>query len=319
MMIEQIKIFRLSILLVTYDHEQHIRKALTGLFRQIIEGPIELLIADDGSSDNTLEIIRECDGKDPRFVFKYIGGTTNVGITKNYQRGFDACAGEYVAVLEGDDYWVSPFKLQRQRDFLDFHWECDLCSVNYFVYEEGRCQFTPRVPIGYGHRFIGARDLIQDNLVGNFSTCMYRRAALESLPTQLFELRSYDWIVNICVARKSLIGFLEEPLSVYRLHSAGAWTQTPKIEKLKVQLDLIPAYDELTGHVFHEEFAKLANRIREVISTTRIEKAVAYVAQPVAKALPRIMDYTPPILLAIGRLMLPPKLKRFLARKFLRS
>jgi glycosyltransferase involved in cell wall biosynthesis len=308
----------LSVLLVTYNQQKHVRQALDSLFAQRIDGPIELIVADDGSTDATLSMIETFDGGDRRFTFTYLDHTRNRGITRNYQRGFAACHGDYVAVLEGDDYWVSPSKLQRQRDFLDAHWECDLCSVNYFVYEEERAQFTPRSPIGSAHRFLGARELIGDNLVGNFSTCMYRRSALERLPAGLFDIDSYDWIVSICVARHSLIGFLEEPMSVYRLHPGGAWTQKPLLAKLQAQLDLIPAYDELTDRVFHSEFEALAGRLRQLIGSSRVEKAIGTVTQPVGRALPTLLEYSPPVLLAIVQAIVPPKLKRFLGRLLLR-
>ena len=305
---------RISVLLVTYNHESHIRQALDALFGQVIEGPIELVIADDSSSDRTVAIIKEYEGKDSRFRFKHLDNAKNLGITKNYQRGFTACSGEYVAVLEGDDYWVSPFKLQSQIDFLDTHWECDLCSVNYFVYEENRAHFYPRTAIGNGHRLVSARDLIADNLVGNFSTCMYRKSALDDLPKKLFEICSYDWIMNICVAHSSLIGFLEEPMTVYRLHSNGVWTQTPHIEQLKQQLELIPAYDELTDHVFQADFNMLASRLHNLITATHIEGAIESVSQPLGQVLPNILDYMPPVLLTLVRALIPPKLKCLLVR-----
>ncbi|MDH4186830.1 MAG: glycosyltransferase [Nitrospira sp.] len=297
-MSDQDRHFRLSVLLVTFNHENYIRQSLRSLFGQVFNGPIELVIADDGSSDNTLAIIRQYEGKDQRFHCKYLDNKANLGIAKNYQRGFAACSGEYVAVLEGDDYWVNPIKLQRQSDFLDAHWECDLCSVNYFVYEEERAQFTARAPIGDGHRFIGARDLIADNLVGNFSTCMYRKSALDALPKNLFDIKSYDWIVNICVARQSLIGFLERPMSVYRLHSAGAWAQMPHIEKLKTQLDLIPIYDELTSYTFHADFDMLTRRLH------------------VAIARQAVLNHVPSVFMKFARAVLPSGLKRRLVFMF---
>lgn len=311
--------FRLSVLLVTYNHEKHIGQALSALFRQIIDGPIELVVADDGSSDRTMEIIRGCEAAEPRFHFRYLDNSVNLGITRNYKRGFAACHGDYVAVLEGDDYWVSPSKLQRQRDFLDYHWESDLCSVNYFVYEEDRAQFTPRAPIGFGHRFVGARDLIADNLVGNFSTCMYRKSALSALPEELYELRSYDWIVNICVARKSLIGFIEEPLSVYRLHASGVWTQTLPVEKLRTQLDLIPAYDKLTAYVYHADFEALASRLRQVISSVQLQNAVESAVKPMVKALPGFLDHVPAVVLSMARVVIPKKIRTFMVRMLMRS
>ena len=184
--------YKLSVLLVTYNHEKYIRQALDALFKQVLDGPIELVIADDGSSDCTLEILKEYEGRDDRFVFNYLEFKGNLGITKNYQRSFAACSGEYVAVLEGDDYWCSPLKLARQVEFLDNHWECSLCSVNYLVYEEDRSAFTPRIPAGTSFKLVGARDLIADNLVGNFSTCMYRKSDLDNLPAALFDIRSYE-------------------------------------------------------------------------------------------------------------------------------
>lgn len=279
------KQYRLSVLLVTYNHEKHIDQALRSLFRQSFDGSIELVIADDGSSDNTLAIIKGYEGTDSRFHFKYLGNTPNMGVTGNYRRGFAACAGEYVAVLEGDDYWINAMKIRRQCEFLDAHWECDMCSVNYYVYDEDRAQFTVRAPIGSGHRCIGARELIADNLVGNFSTCLYRKSALDALPQNLFDIKSYDWIVNICVASRGLIGFLEEPMSVYRLHSAGVWSQASQIEKLKLQLDLIPAYDELTGYRFHADFDMLTRCLREVIARETLRSNVSPVFVKFARAI----------------------------------
>lgn len=309
-----IESLKLSILIVTYNHERYISKALESLLNQTVDCLIEIIVADDASSDSTLAIIKEYEGKDSRFSFKYLDNTKNLGITKNYQRGFSACSGEYVAVLEGDDYWVSPFKLQHQIDFLTTHWQCDLCSVNYFVFEENRSHFYPRSAIGNGHRLISARDLIADNLVGNFSTCMYRKTALVALPQRLFDICSYDWILNICVARSSLIGFLEEPMSVYRLHSNGVWTQKTHIEKLKQQLARIPEYDSLTNNVFHAEFEALSNRLQHTIGMTKLADVVAVMTPSSAGKISRLIDYLPPVLLSVARALIPPKLKRFIVR-----
>src|SRR5450830_1721378 len=228
--------FDLSVLLVTYNHELYIQRALDSLFSQDFCGSVELVVADDASSDTTLKCIQRYEGTDARFTFKYLSQSANLGITRNYQRGFAACSGDYVAVLEGDDYWSSPYKLTRQVTFLDEHWECNLCSVNYFVFNENDASVVSRVERGDGYRLLTARELIADNLVGNFSTCLYRASALQALPAELFELKSYDWIVNICVARNSLIGFLEEPMSVYRVHSGGAWSHVAHTGQLELQL-----------------------------------------------------------------------------------
>lgn len=309
----------ISVLLVSYNHEEHIQQALDSLFHQDFEGSIELVIADDSSTDRTLSIIKAHEGKDSRFTFKYLDYNKNLGITKNYKRGFTACTNEYVAVLEGDDYWTSPHKLRRQSDFLSDHWECDLCSTNYFVYEEDRAQFTPRVPVATGHRFITARELIADNIVGNFSTCMYRRTALARLPAAMFDIKSYDWITNIVLARTSVIGFIQEPMSIYRLHASGVWSQTPHLEKLKVQLELLPSYDALTDHIFHEDFELLASRLRHIITTSQISHAAEVISQPAIRIVPTLLSYLPPILIVALKLLIPVALKNLIVRLVKRS
>ncbi|MBS7808219.1 glycosyltransferase [Variovorax sp. PCZ-1] len=276
----------ISVLLVCYNQEKYIRQALDSLFGQKFNGLIELVIADDKSTDSTLDIIKTYERLDDRFTFIFLDSDANIGITKNYKRGFATCSREYVAVLEGDDYWINPYKLQQQVEFLSLHWEADLCSVNYYIYEQESSQFTPRMPVSNSHRFISARELIADNIVGNFSTCMYRRSALARLPDALFNIKSYDWITNIVIARNSLIGFIETPMAVYRLHTAGTWTQSPHIEKLKVQLELIPAYDKLTDYVFHTEFELLSFRLKRVIATLQIKSPLS-----IPEIRPRVSGY----------------------------
>lgn len=307
-------VLKLSVLLVTYNHEGYVGRALESLFKQDYPGTIELIVADDASTDTTLALIQAYEGRDPRFVFKYLAADANIGITRNYQRGFAACTGEYTAVLEGDDYWISPKKLSRQLAFLDEHWECDLCAVNYFVLYEASATFSERAPIGRAHRFLSARDLIADNLVGNFSTCMYRKSALDALPADLFEIRSYDWIVNICVASHSLIGFLEEPMSVYRVHSSGAWSNYEQQDKLKLQLSLITTYDQLTQQRFHAEFSRLGHDLRKVIQLERVGHLTKGMTGPASQGLARIRDFMPPIVASIIRAFTPPILARLLLR-----
>lgn len=296
----------LSVLLITYNHEQYLGQALESLFGQDYAGPIELVIADDASTDGTLELIKAYEGKDSRFIFKYLPNTTNLGITRNYQRGFAACTRRYVAVLEGDDYWVSPKKLSRQAKFLDEHWECDMCSVNYFIFHAQSVTFSERTAIGVGYSFLTARDLIADNLVGNFSTCLYRKSALERLPMELFEIQSYDWIVNICVAQSSLIGFIKEPMSVYRVHSSGAWSNYELADRLKLQLILIPMYDRITNQQFHAEFTRLERALRRATKRARFR----HLTEGISWLLTHLRDVTPPIIISILRALIPPILTR---------
>jgi glycosyltransferase involved in cell wall biosynthesis len=305
----------LTVLLVTYNHEPFVARAIESALRQSYPGPLRLLVADDASTDRTLEIVAAAAGRRPDVPVTILPAEPNMGITRNYRRAFAACDGEYVAVLEGDDHWTSPYKLARQVEFLQAHWESDLCSTNYWVHDERSADFRPRMGIGTGHRFLTAQDLVRDNIVGNFSTCVYRRAALERLPPELFEIRSYDWAVNLCVALHGPIGFLDEPMSVYRLHAGGAWTQTGAIERVKIQRALIDDYDRLTGGVLHGEFQALATHLDHLVSIERHRTMGAGTKARIRRVARGVADITPPVLTALARGLTPPRLARLLATR----
>ena len=252
----------IDVLLVTFNHEAHIARALESVFCQDYSGKIRVIVADDASTDSTLLRIKEQVARQARVEFVFLDSTQNRGITRNYQRAFAACAADFVAVLDGDDYWASTKKLLKQIEFLEEHRACVACGCNYFIHEPRRHSYDLRVPDTSGYKFLTARSLIADNTIGNFSTCVYRRAVLQQLPPAIFSLTSYDWIVNICVAMHGVIGFLCEPLSVYHIHEQGTWNRLSTREKLEGQLALIPQYDEATSGRFSKEFARLAERLR---------------------------------------------------------
>lgn len=258
----------LSILLVTYNHEKHVGAAVQSIARQRIPDSIshvELIVCDDASSDRTIEIIQSYERKSDRLVFRFLPKQANLGITRNYQRGFAACTGDYVAVLEGDDYWLHEEKLAEQIKVLESDPNCLLCSTNYIIRDEFTGKERMRVSSVKGWRGVSVPELIEENVIGNFSTCMYRGSALRQLPQRLFEMQSYDWIVNICIGMQGEVVFLHQPMSVYRLHASGAWSNLAELGKLKSQKSVIPSYDELTQHRFHAEFKLLETNLGKSI------------------------------------------------------
>ncbi|XME01492.1 glycosyltransferase family 2 protein [Lachnospiraceae bacterium C1.1] len=112
---------KLSVVLIAYNHEPFIRKALDGILMQKVDFPYEIVVGEDCSTDHTRDILREYAEKFPgrfRLLFreKNLGRPTlNVYLTSM------ECQGKYIAYLEGDDYWTDENKLQKQVDFLDSH------------------------------------------------------------------------------------------------------------------------------------------------------------------------------------------------------
>ena len=115
---------KVSVLMPTYNHEPYIAEAIESFLAQQTSFEIELLINDDCSTDNTYQVALGYPQKHPQI--KLFKQTTNQGLLPNYKFLLQQAQGEYLAVLESDDYWIDENKLQKQVDYLDAHPTCHL-------------------------------------------------------------------------------------------------------------------------------------------------------------------------------------------------
>lgn len=116
-----------SVTVLTYNHEKYIRQALDSILMQTVNFSYEILVGDDASTDGTLAILREYEGKYPEIIRVFASGQ-NQGTTRNAYRLFLQARGKYLASCEGDDFWTVTNKLQRQVDFLECHPQYIGCS-----------------------------------------------------------------------------------------------------------------------------------------------------------------------------------------------
>lgn len=128
-----------SISCITYNHEPYIAQTLDGFLMQKTDFPFEVLIHDDASTDRTADIIREYEKKFPNLIKpiyqkenQYSKGFTSVSATWNFPRA----KGKYIALCEGDDYWIDENKLQMQVDFLEKNPEYGMCFHDAVVVNE---------------------------------------------------------------------------------------------------------------------------------------------------------------------------------------
>jgi glycosyltransferase involved in cell wall biosynthesis len=106
--------------MLTYNHEAWIASAIDSALAQSVPFSVEILVADDCSTDGTREIVREYAERHPETIRTFLPDQ-NLGVAGIWLRAARQCRGEYVAILEGDDYWTSPEKLARQVALLDSH------------------------------------------------------------------------------------------------------------------------------------------------------------------------------------------------------
>ncbi|MCR5222285.1 MAG: glycosyltransferase [Lachnospiraceae bacterium] len=114
----------LSVIFITYNHEKYVEKALRSVLTQETDFPFEVVIGEDCSTDSTREIVQRVAKEYPQHEVRFLFRDKNLGRpTLNVYETTMECRGEYLAYLEGDDYWTDPKKLQKQVDFLRSHKE----------------------------------------------------------------------------------------------------------------------------------------------------------------------------------------------------
>ena len=200
---------KLSVSIVAYQQEGFIRQALSSALEQEVDFDYEVIVGDDASTDGTRDILREMSRAAPRPV-RLLLAEENYGDSglSNFMATVDAARGEYVAFLDGDDFWSSPHKLQRQVDFLDRHPDCAICAhrVEHLL-ESGEVLLSPRP--ARGDRLFDVDRLIVSNFAEKIATVV-RRSALEGLPDwyRKTDAISADWLFNVLTGRTGKVGFI---------------------------------------------------------------------------------------------------------------
>lgn len=205
---------------LTYNHEPYIRDCLDGFVMQKTNFPFVAIVHDDASTDGTTQILKDYAEKYPNIIVpiyenenqwsKHDGtiGRIMKDIINEYSH-------TYVAACEGDDYWIDPFKLQKQVDFLENNQEYGMvcCSSKIYVQGVGMKEGS------FGHEYRGFEDLLDGNYIYNAS--VLRKKTLEEKYDEEIgihpEWKMGDWPRILHCAIVSKIGYIDEPMSVYRV------------------------------------------------------------------------------------------------------
>jgi glycosyltransferase involved in cell wall biosynthesis len=235
---------KLSVVMVTYNHERFIAQALESVLAQRVNFDYEIVIGEDCSTDRTREILMDFCRRYPKRIVPLLRDK-NVGAMRNSQATLAACRGQYLALLEGDDYWTCEDKLQRQVDFLDEHPDYAICCHRAQFVDEtggGQSRIYPTLPCGT----YTIEDLFHENWVVTCSV-MYRWGSVGSLPNWFLTLKMGDWPLHILVARAGKIHLMDEVMSVYRIHQGGAWSSLSHRDRLRATTGMLTALDKHLG------------------------------------------------------------------------
>ncbi len=209
---------KVSVVVITYNHERYIRQALDSVLAQQTCFDFEVLITEDCSTDATREIVQEYALAYPKKI-RLLLSESNVHSPWVVQRAIEAARGEYVATLDGDDYWPSPHKLQKQAEFMDAHPRCVMSwhQVEYFD-ESGRAR--PQQPSVLERTLWTQRDILLGCPVESGAVLLRRNAALP-LPDWYRGAPVGDFPLWVHLLQFGSAGYLPEIMGVYRIHSGG--------------------------------------------------------------------------------------------------
>lgn len=207
----------------TYNMEAYIAEALDSWLAQKTSFPVDILISDDGSTDGTCDIVRGYVAKFPNIR---LISTGHIGKMPNFLRSLKESKGKYVALCDGDDYWIDPYKLQKQFDFMESHPDFSECFTNSYVINtvtgEKKVAKTQVWDEATTEGLLKHRD--DDNVQmspGHTSTFFYRNQFLQDYPQWMYGDVMTDFPIYMLMSKYGKAKFINDITSVYRHRPDG--------------------------------------------------------------------------------------------------
>lgn len=259
-----------SILCATYNHALYLKDALHGLLAQETSFPFEIIIRDDASIDGTAEIVREYAAMFPRIIRtifepenQYSKGARPNSAMVPYARG------EFIALCEGDDYWITSDKLEKQVELLRGCSNCSMC-----VAQTVACKYQ-------------GSSLVCDQIFASDKDCLNFEDVKQSyVHTSTYLIRTDSYTKAIAqYARK--IGFsdsalryiladmgpfiqLKEIVSVYRQTGAGLWTSLERMEQVEWEIELAESFLDNFKREYRPYFSEKLYRLYGLMISGRV-------------------------------------------------
>jgi glycosyltransferase involved in cell wall biosynthesis len=254
-----------SIICPTYNQVHLLPDAIHGFLAQITTFPFEVILQDDASTDGTAELIRFYLTRYPRLLRARFH-MENQFRHGNRNRALLAMArGRYIASCDGDDYWITPCKLQRQYELMEAHPELSACGGMTLVGSDGNHERELVQPSRHTDSY-GPSDVIESFFL--HTSTRFVRAHLWQQVSRIERppfISNGDQVQLVLLATLGPLGYLHEPLSFYRVHPGGRWTNQPASLWFRRQARTDRFIDRLTQGRFHISFR--AQRRRTFVGT----------------------------------------------------
>ncbi len=247
---------KVSILMIAYNHEEYIVQAIESILAQKVDFEYEIVIGEDCSTDQTRQIVIDYKKQYPDKI-NLLLPELNLGMLPNFISTYKACQGEYIAILEGDDYWISPDKLQKQVNFLDKNIDFTICFTNT-LHVWGNITREPEVFLNNQAAVSTIENLLLLNFIPTPSV-MYRNKVVNEFPEWYFMQGMGDWTLSILLAEHGKIGYIDEVMSVYRIHDKGVWSSKNKDYQLTETIRMLNSIKEYFSHKNNKRYQDIVD------------------------------------------------------------
>ena len=215
---------------LVYNHAPYLRDCLEGFVMQQTNFPFVAIVHDDASTDASAAIIREYEEKYPDIIKPIYeaenlyqkGGFTAINEVMN--TAIEATGAKYIAMCEGDDYWIDPLKLQKQVDFMENHLDCTCYAHNSLMLNTK----THEIEL-FNDKLLCMHDYTLEQFITRdwftpTQSLLYRRDAYNTFADiPGFMHGDYSILLNILLREGSYLHYENEIMSVYR---NGGWAST---------------------------------------------------------------------------------------------
>ena len=283
--------YMVSVAVTTYNMEQYVAEMLDSILMQKTTFPFEIIISDDGSEDCTSEIVESYRLKHDNIR---LINTGHIGKMPNFIRSLQESHGKYVALCDGDDYWIDENKLQMQFDFMESHPDFSACWTNSWVLDveknERKIAKKHVWDEATTERLLSHRD--DDNIQmspGHTSAYFYRNGLVQEYPQWMYGDVMTDFPLYMQVTRYGKAKFINVPTTVYRHTRNGVsskgWEFTKAIKRRifvyeNVNRDFNYQYKSIINPILGDYYLNLGKYIFKNISQLQafpvLVKALAY-------------------------------------------
>ncbi len=262
---------KVSVRLMTYNHASYIKEAMDSIMMQETDFNFEVVVGDDFSTDNTLKIIKgyKPTAKIEINILERIKGdnywTTRQakGRLYNFENIIANCHGEYIALLDGDDYWCDPLKLQKQVNYLEEHSNVGMIYTGHFIYDEKddkMIEYHSKNRVEESNNFTSLliKNFIPTPTVMLRSELIHNAINEVNAKIKIHQIMDYPLWLSISAIKD--IGFIPDRTAIYRLQENTA----SRPNDLQKKYDYIKNVFDIRLRI-----CELYNCDKEIISTIK--------------------------------------------------